>query len=411
MEDFIGFDKKTTRLVHLHVHYKLILGEKHIKGHHIEREEYVLKTCIFTDTIPVPQPEVELLLAIIRIHMKTDLSEIALNRAKRYLHPERPSYPTAIWEELVFLVRRISPDAFRKVLQDLKLPVSEHLFMDYLEKLTRSAITPHDILIIRHHIFHMLRPFKRISTAHYFTIKALLKLRGLHLIPSPKNKKLMPHTGSTFAIVGADGSGKSTLAKDIETWLSWKLSVRTVYFGIPKSIVITFAQNVMRVLNLAEKHLPSKKVKSSLRDMVHFIDAARWIFIARRRLSLFKKSKKLASRGWVIITDRYPLPMFESMDQPMDGPRLQLQGESMPFLAALEKSTYDQIGLPERIFVLQADFSVLRKRKDDLDEQQHIRKVEAVNTLKPTECIIPINVNRPYEDVLMELKNEIWRLL
>lgn len=83
----------------------------------------------------------------------------------------------------------------------------------------------------------------------------------------------------------------------------------------------------------------------------------------------------------------------------------------MPFLARMEKDMYNQIGLPDRIFILQADFSVLRKRKDNLGEHQHLAKSRAVNNIGATECIVPVNVDRPYEDVLAELKRAIWRVL
>ncbi|MBN2298596.1 MAG: hypothetical protein JXM72_08375 [Deltaproteobacteria bacterium] len=411
VEDYIGFDRSTTALIHLHVHYNLVLGEKHLKGHHLRIEEYILKTRVFVDTMPVVQPEVELLLAIIRVHMKSEVYEIALNQLKKYLRPARPPYTTGIWEELVFLVKKTSPEIFRNVLRELNLPVSEQLFMDYLEKLSQSTISSHDILYLRQHIFERLRPFKRISPVHYSAIKAFIKLRTLPLMPALKNKKVLPETGRIIALVGADGSGKSTLVRDLQSWLSWKLSVRTVYFGIPESMVTSCVQTVNRVLGIAEKYLPGKQVKKNLRYIMRYTDAGQWIFIARGRLALFKKSRKLASSGSIVITDRYPLALFKSMDHPMDGPRLQSQAIYMPFAVNLEKSTYDQIGLPDRIFALQADFPALRKRKDNLDEQQHIKKVEAVNALKPSECIMPINVNRPYEDVLKDLKREIWRLL
>ena len=411
VEDFLGFDNTTAELVHLHVHYDLVLGEKHLKGHHLAIEEYVLNTRVLTETVPVPMPEVELLLAIIRMHMKSELSDIMLNQLKKTLNPSRSPYPTPVWEELRYLVKRVSPDTLRTVLREMNLPICEQPIMDYLDKLSRASMKSGDLLEMRQHIFEKMRSFKRISPVHYTARKAFIKVRSLPFLRSVQNRKTLPGRGRIFALVGADGSGKSGLAKDLESWLSWKLSVRTVYFGIPESMIITCAQRMTRVLGLAEKYIPGKQAKRCIRCMVSHIDAARWIFIARRRFALFRKSKKLASRGWVVITDRYPLALFESMEQPMDGPRLQKQADSTPALAALEKSTYDRIGLPDRIFMLQADFSVLRKRKDNLDEHQHIRKVTAVNAVKPTECIMPIMVNRPYEDVLMVLKREIWRLL
>ena len=72
MEDYLGFDYETGKLCHLHVHYKLILGQKHIKNHHLPIERFVLKKLILFKNIYVPTPEVELLLLIIRANLKFD---------------------------------------------------------------------------------------------------------------------------------------------------------------------------------------------------------------------------------------------------------------------------------------------------------------------------------------------------
>ncbi|HOD72520.1 MAG TPA: hypothetical protein PKO27_15955 [Deltaproteobacteria bacterium] len=411
VEDYLGLDRTTAAFVHLHVHYNLVLGEKRLKVIHLDREDCVLQARRFIGMIPVPRPEVELLLAIIRFHLKFEPEEIALNHLKRTLRPARTPYPQAVWEELVFLLGQTTPETFRTVLREIRIPLSEELIMDFLDKLRRSEVTTSEIRSVRRHVMIRMRPFRTISPARYRARKALVSLRTLPFVPALRNKKVLPRAGRFIALVGADGSGKSTLVRDLESWLSWKLSVRTVYYGIPESTVNTFMRLIVRTASLAEKYLPWRPARHCFLHIARYVDAWRWIMVAWTRLHLSRSSLGSVSRGRVVIADRYPLALFNDMEQPMDGPRLQPQAANMPFLARLEKCMYDRIGLPDRIFVLKADFSVLRRRKDNLEERQHLEKSRAVNSIGPTECIVPINVDRPYEDVLMDLKRAIWSLL
>ena len=44
IEDYLGFDECTSKLVHLHLHYQLTMGEKHLKGYQVPWEEDILET-------------------------------------------------------------------------------------------------------------------------------------------------------------------------------------------------------------------------------------------------------------------------------------------------------------------------------------------------------------------------------
>ena len=411
IEDYLGFDQASAALVHLHVHYKVVLGEKHLKVIHLDLEDYVLQTRKFIDIMPVPRPEVELLLAIIRFHLKYETREIAFNHLKRVLRPAHHPYPDAVWEELAFLLGQTTPETFRTVLREIRVPLSEELIMNYLDRLRRSEVTSGEVRRVRRHVLDRTRPFRTIPPARYHVRKALVSLRTLPFMPALRTKKILPNGGSFISLVGADGSGKSTLAKDLVSWLSWKLSVRTVYFGIPEGVFIDLLKLINRTASLGQKYLPWGRIEQSCLHIIRYTDAWRWIFIARNRLDLYRSSLRSASRGWVVIADRYPLTLFDAMEHPMDGPRLRTLASAMPRAARIEKDLYDLIGLPDRVFVLQSDFTTLRARKSNLDERQHRQKVAAVNAVAASERLVPVDVNRPYQDVLMDLKREIWRLL
>ncbi|MGA8038639.1 MAG: hypothetical protein WCA93_00885, partial [Acidimicrobiia bacterium] len=59
IESHLGFDAATGNLVHLDVHYRLILGEQLIKNHHLPLERWLLSDHSAMDEVPVPLAEKE----------------------------------------------------------------------------------------------------------------------------------------------------------------------------------------------------------------------------------------------------------------------------------------------------------------------------------------------------------------
>ena len=43
LEDYLGLDYTSGRLIHLHVHYRLILGQRYIKNHHLPIEALIFE--------------------------------------------------------------------------------------------------------------------------------------------------------------------------------------------------------------------------------------------------------------------------------------------------------------------------------------------------------------------------------
>jgi hypothetical protein len=113
-----------------------------------------------------------------------------------------------------------------------------------------------------------------------------------------------------------------------------------------------------------------------------------------------------------VITDRFPLKDFLTMEHPMDGPRLNHSGTKLAsYFSRIERYYYGKIIFPDRVFVLQVSVQELRRRKNNLDLSVHRMKAKAVNSIKANGRVILLNANRPYTDVLLELKRRIWEIL
>jgi hypothetical protein len=68
MEDYIGLDGETGKLIHIHAHYELRLGEKNAKGYRLPWEKHFLERRYLQmpEAAFVPQPELEMIVFLVR---------------------------------------------------------------------------------------------------------------------------------------------------------------------------------------------------------------------------------------------------------------------------------------------------------------------------------------------------------
>ena len=90
IEDYLGFDSETGIIVHLHLHYMLMIGEKHLKGFRFPIEHYVLERRIWSEEYKVyfSNPEDELLLLIIRRGLKARKRDFIFNKFEQKMSEE-----------------------------------------------------------------------------------------------------------------------------------------------------------------------------------------------------------------------------------------------------------------------------------------------------------------------------------
>ena len=409
MEDYLGFDYETGKLCHLHVHYKLILGQKHIKNHHLPIENIILSDLRILDSVYVPSAEMELLLLVIRSCMKLSI----INILQYFLQNKKSLFPKNILNELRFLINDYKQDKFRDVLLKSGLPLSESRLLTFIEKLNNETSTIANILLLRFHIFKSLRSFRYQGRVRSYKKASEIVL---HLLPGlkklwPMPRKRLSGIGKSFALVGADGAGKTTLVKDLAKWLSWKMQVRILYFGIPKTLVLKMVNKLISFLRLPGR-IGLEKTFAPVINLGYYISAHRWIWIAQKRLDLSHQLEEFSATGGISIADRYPLPEFRHMITPMDGHRIRNEwGIDGKKWAEHEEWCYSHIGLPTKVFVLRTSFDELRRRKNDLDLVTHKEKAEATNAINNSSGVCIINANESYPKVLLNIKREIWKLL
>lgn len=410
LEDFLGFDTETGGLVHLHVHHALVLGRQLVKNHRLPIESALLTDVRTLHGVRVPSAELEMLLLVIRANMKLPLLQLL----RYWHHPGVELLPKAIVREFRFLADDWDESRFSSVVQGSGLPLSDAMLRAFVSGILTQSITTRDLQRTRALIFRSLRRFRR----GHPLLAGMRGVRGEFLRWRPirqlaPRKKTLPDGGPVIALVGADGSGKTTLSGDLCAWLSWKLLARPVYFGIPKQAVR------YRVLRWLAARLRSPRLSAPGRPLAAHVvrleqrlRAAQWLFVARRRLAAYQRARRLAERGAVVVADRFPVPEFRAMPEPMDGPRIRGElGAAQQRCAAREEALYDRIGRPSRAFVLRTSLETLRARKPGLDPVIHGNKASAVNAIQPDAIFSIVDGERRYEEVLLDLKRQIWSLL
>ncbi len=70
VEHFYGLDRHTGRLVHVHAHFQLVLGDDTTKNYRLPLETAYLCSVRHDEVLPVPAPEFELALFVVRMMLK-----------------------------------------------------------------------------------------------------------------------------------------------------------------------------------------------------------------------------------------------------------------------------------------------------------------------------------------------------
>jgi thymidylate kinase len=135
---------------------------------------------------------------------------------------------------------------------------------------------------------------------------------------------------------------------------------------------------------------------------------------ARDRFLTYKKARRLASNGRLVICDRYPLAEVKIMD----GPQVERVTAGMKpnrrikLLAAIEKRYYDQIALPDLLAVLRVAPEISVQRKTDepaVTVLPRATEVWNVDWGRTPACIV--DAGKSKEAVLADLMTLVWSRL
>jgi thymidylate kinase len=423
IEDWIGFDSCTGRLVHVHLHYQLLAGAKHLKEHHIPWEKLVLDTAIKDPVygVCITHPNVELLLLIARIALKSSRLRIARASLGRALFPEE------LVREFNYLLGQADRGEVLRYAGDLLGVECSKL----IEGILRRGTLPdaRTTWRLRSLVGRALKEHRRYSGpaialqvaqkwVHSRSARALRKFR----MAGQAGKRL--HSGgAVIAVVGSDGAGKSAVSQELQRWLSWKIDTQKVYFGTGDGPVIAPIKVAKRLAragsrgkagtgSLARASQEGERRKPFVREIGSRV-LGLTIALDRRRKARWAARVRL--NGGIVVADRYPQNQFPAI---FDGPRTRGDGENASrvgrFLSQRELQVYSQIERfpPDIVLKLHVPVDIAQIRKPDHSLDEILQKAVITNALEfPSSHVINIDASEPLDCVLLAAKRRIWESL
>lgn len=422
VEDYIGFDAATGRIVHLHLHHFLTLGEPHLKGYRLPWETTALETRIRDEEfgIDMTSREMELLLLLVRQVLKQRFRK----RIARLLGRGKESKDFR--NEFDWLMERADRGAVLDLARKL---LGEEAALSLTRTLDHNA-TPDAVRQFGKDIRALLKPYR--SYARPTSVLAAMYREAYWILGGISKRKvplgiplrrINPRGGLAIAFLGSDGAGKSTLLADTRKWLGQKLDVYPIYMGSGDGSASLLRLPLKLARRVVEGSVDgSEKTKDSSgekRKKSGFRKAGKlpWaLSLAAEKRGKLKRLVRARNRGLVVICDRFPQNQTKGFN---DGPLLDgYRDDDSGWLkkAALwEAGAYDLAAAtpPDLVIKLVPSTETAMERRPELPREEIQRRIDAVlgfKFAKPAK-VVEINADQPLEDVIREVRSVIWDML
>lgn len=399
VESYFGHDPSVRRLLHLHVHFRLVLGDFWRTTYRLPIERALLEAATPGLPFKVPAPPYQYLLFVLRMVLR--------QRGQPFL-PPRTLWLRGIQGQLDFLDGRCNREEVESILERHLPTIDLHLF-DRCRDSLRPEADPVERAAVRRALHDRLR-----SHAHGPSIAAALVAVGEKLLPEWACRALirrgrrLKSGGTVAALVGGDGAGKSTCARALAAWLSSEFPTMQAHLGRPRRSLLTlWVGGALKIERAVYRWWRRPEPVGSV------VELLRHVCTARDRYRLYGKVCRFAAGGGIAICERYPIPQ----NQRLVGPCIpELVGANPAGIARLlrdlEASYYEAMVTPDALFVLRLhpDVAVVRK-PDEPAEYVRARGQVVWDTDWTGTGAQVIDASRSFPEVLSELKSRLWSVL
>jgi len=418
VEDWIGFDPASGRQIHLHVHYRLPIGELHLKSYRLPLAETLLASRVKdrASGVFVAEPHHELLLLLVRHALKLTRRE----RLRVRLGRARALRGGAAREYAWLLERTHVPGVVALAQQELGKDVA-----DAVGALLAGGLETRALARLRSRLLPGVAPHRAWGPLEAALRQGLrggvqratraLRRRGVTL---PRAfRRANPSGGCVIALVGCDGAGKSTLLAELGPWLAWKLDVVSIYFGSGDGPVSWPRLPLVWLRRLQQRLRPSQPPAERSRVLKpRRLSAARAVWalvLAHEKAQRLATAERARQRGLVVLCDRFPQTTVRGFnDGPLLTPWLEHGQAWRRRLARYELGVYERAHqlAPDLVIKLDVSPEVAVARKPDMAAEECARRRAAVASLEWGErCrIVTIDAEQPLAQVIAEAKRAVW---
>ena len=407
--DFYGYDETADRIVHAHVHTQLIVGHDYSKNHRVPVENPYVGSSTQDGLFRVPSPDFELVLFVIRMMLKHATWESSLIGDNQMSTSER--------KELEFLQDRTQRARVHELLARHVRWLDVGVFDECLDALQpgRPALAR---VLAAHRLMKSMKANQRYSRIRDVSLRVWrryylgLRWRVLH---KERGKRRLARGGALIALVGGDGSGKTTCADGLQRWIEPYFETRRIHMGKPKrSFLAVLGHGILKIGRTLHLY-PYVRSAIDYRDpesgsFPGYPWLIRQVLTSRDRSLTYRKARRLANNGVLVISDRFPLPRIELMDGTAErilAPHMNRR--PVKYLAGAQTKYYERIGPPDVLMVLRLDpeTAVLRKTDED-PESVRARAAEVWRTDWTDIEAHVIDVGGSKEEVLSLAKQTVW---
>ena len=399
IEDYISIDVHSGKLIHVHAHFRLVLGEKRVKSYRLPWEDLILSRRVWMDRekIFASSPVDELLLLIIRA---------ALKQPSQNNDQYAKSLDTGdIGREFAWLRQRVEPHEIQEVAARL---INSDVCGEVARMLC-DGITFDNLSAFKQKAEPALEGHRRYgrvqSVVVGFTRRVFAKFASINkrlALLNIANHRTLTSRGIIVALMGADGSGKSTQSRNIVAALSRKVDTVFIYMGSgsgPKSWHRQFLEGLRNKIGdgVSKKvgFAPEKTKRSGARPSLYRSVWAASLALEKR--SKLRKAQKAKGRGAIVITDRYPQTQVQGFN---DGPLLQCyearSGSLLSLCSWIERKCYSFLeqAEPDLMIKLIGDIDCIHeRRKESMGIEEIIKKQESIKTIEYGEKTITAQID------------------
>ncbi|MDA5094656.1 hypothetical protein O2N63_11225 [Aliiroseovarius sp. KMU-50] len=354
----LGLDEALGEVVDVHAHHWVLSGDSFVKNFRFPVVEPLLEGRQRFLGVPVPSPEAEYLLFVLRIVLKSVAPVEILKANLKY---------GIVVDEINWLRTRADREGVEALRAEWFPSVSENLFREAEEAVAaKNAMARRFGVGVR--VAWQLRNIRRLGSA-LSLLSHVRRLAAYTLARFQKRKDRVLHSGGLIiALVGPKATGKSTLSNALAKRLGRHLDVIRIHAGKPPVTVIGFLPRLL--LPIARRLLPHERLREyekperrkKKRYSIFYI--LRMTLLAYERRSLLRKALRYATRGTIVISDRYPSDQAGAIDSNrFDSEAIAQEGSAFKrYLMKLEKRMYQDVPKPDLVLRLQAPIEVALQR-------------------------------------------------